>query len=94
MSEITEVTEQIEKDVSLQRTITMPLLLFRLCKKYGISISEATQEGALMLLRMNDSFMDCDGSLEEAYKTAPSKYKDKVYTFTSTLRKLSGDKDR
>lgn len=90
MKTISETMHTIEKDVSLQRSVTMPLLLFKLCKKYNISVSEATQEGALMLLRMNDAFMDSEGSLEETYRNAPSKHKDKVQMFTALLNKIGG----
>lgn len=86
---IKESIELVERDVSFPRTVTMPLLLYRLCKKYGISISEATQEGALMMLRMNDAFMDNDGSIELAYKAANSKYKDKAQRFVDVINKMS-----
>ncbi len=84
--------ESVEKDLSLQRTITMPLLLYKLCKKYGVSVSDATREGAIMLLRQNDRFMDCDENIEEIYKAANSKYKDKIITFVNTITKLTTGK--
>ena len=80
----------VEKDVSFPRTITMPLLLYRLCKKYDISVSEATQEGALMLLRMNDSFMDSNENLEKIYRQQPGRYKEKTDRFISVIQKLNG----
>ena len=82
-------TEEVEKDICLPRTVTLPLLLFRLCKRYNISVSEATQEGALMLLRQNDAFMDSDGELEKVYRSKTGKYKDKVETFANTLNKIT-----
>ena len=82
--------DDIEKDLCIARTVTMPFLMLKLCRKYGISVSEATQEGALMLLRMNESFMESTENLEVAYQNTPSKYKDKVRVFASTIDKISG----
>jgi hypothetical protein len=90
--EIKETVISMEKDISIARTVTMPILLFRLCKKYRVSVSDATREGALMLLRMNERFMDCEENLEDSYKNANSKYKDKVRVFTSTIEKITGSK--
>lgn len=94
MEEITELTvnQELENDMSIQRSVTMPILLFRLCKKYGISRSEALEQGALMLLRQNDAFMDSDANLERAYREKPSKYADKVASFTAIIRKLTEGK--
>jgi hypothetical protein len=91
-NKIEEKIQPFEKDICIARTVTMPVLMFKLCKKYGISVSEATQEGALMLLRMNESYMESEESLETEYKLANSKYKDKVLVFTSAIAKMSGSK--
>jgi len=91
---IEETIQPFEKDICIARTVTMPILMFRLCKKYGVSVSDATKEGALMLLRQNDSFMDSDDALETSYRLTPSKYSDKITALTKVLRKLSGENER
>jgi hypothetical protein len=80
--------EAQENDYSIQRSATMPHLLFKICRKYNISISEALQEGALLLLNMNDKFSESDDVLENLYRKG--KYVDKRNALVSTIAKISG----
>lgn len=79
-----------KRDLSVARSVTLPAILDGLLIKYGISRSDAMREGALMLLRMNDGFMDSDDDLERAYRAARSKYRDKLELLTKAISKLSG----
>jgi hypothetical protein len=90
---IEETIQPFEKDICIARTVTMPVLMFKLCKKYGVSVSDATKEGAIMLLMLNESFMDSEESLETVYKNMPSKYKDKVEAFARMINKITTGKD-
>jgi hypothetical protein len=87
--DISEITQLAERDVSFPRSVTMPLLLYRLCKKYNISVSDATKEGALLLLRLNDEFIESSESMELLYKAAPSKFKEKTQRFIDVINKLN-----
>jgi len=91
--ELTEKEQIVQDDVSLQRTVTMPYMLWKICRKYNISVSQATREGALMLLHMSDGFNSSDDNVENAYKDASSKYKEKVRVFANTINKITTGKE-
>lgn len=84
---IDEIVKNPEEDMSIVRSASMPLLLFKMCKKYGLSISECLQEGALMMLNRNDAFKDTDK--DNFIYGSKGVYMEQVKKLTGVINKLT-----
>lgn len=89
---VTQAPEELEKlDGSQTKTVSAPALLLKIAYKYGVSRSEALQEGMLMLLNQNDAFIMSDGTIEGYYREK-GKYKEKVTRLMKVISELGEGK--